>query len=73
MSLEQTINGLFSKPLRNVQNNNMNELQALLTHIYELSRKAPATAEDHQITQNVYQRLFQELQTKQEEVTNEVS
>jgi hypothetical protein len=51
----------------------MNELQALLTHIYELSRKASATAEDHQITQNVYQRLFQELQTKQEEATDEVS
>lgn len=51
----------------------MNELQTLLTHIYELSRKAPATAEDHAITQNVYQRLFQELQTKLKETTDEMS
>lgn len=51
----------------------MNELQALLTHIYDLSRLAPATAEDHTIAQNVYQRLFIELETKTEEKNDEMS
>lgn len=40
----------------------MNEQQALLTYIYELARKAPATAEDHAKAFNVYQRLLQGLQ-----------
>jgi hypothetical protein len=51
----------------------MNELQALLTHIFELSRKAPATAEDHLVTQNVYNRLMSELQTQTEETEDEMS
>jgi hypothetical protein len=39
----------------------MNENQALLSHIYDLARKAPATAEDHAKAFNVYQRLLQAL------------
>jgi hypothetical protein len=39
----------------------MNEQQALLTYIYELARKAPATAEEHAKAFNVYQRLLQSM------------
>jgi recombinational DNA repair protein (RecF pathway) len=43
----------------------MNEYQALLTYIYELARKAPATAEEHAKAFNVYQRVLQHLQDPQ--------
>jgi hypothetical protein len=37
----------------------MNELQTLVSYIYDMARKAPATAEDHAKAFNVYQRLLQ--------------
>jgi hypothetical protein len=39
----------------------MNEFQSLVSYIYDLARKAPATAEDHAKAFNVYQRLLQAL------------
>ena len=39
----------------------MNELQTLVSYIYDMARKAPATAEDHAKAFNVYQRLLQAL------------
>lgn len=39
----------------------MNELQALVSHLYDMARKSHATAEDHAQAFNVYQRLLQAL------------
>lgn len=39
----------------------MNELQTLVSYIYDMARKAPATAEDHAKAFNIYQRLLQGL------------